>query len=163
MTTRWLLVPLLMVFAVHAAEAEDASESYICIADQATGFLFNPAAREWNTTRFNVEHGRYRLKIYAAPEPQRVGSPELIHGEVRQVGREDNRGFFTLCLQGFDEHGRITCADPGNIQKFRMDVRTLRYYLSVGGDSLLADAAAKSQAGEGILPAAIEIGHCTRM
>ena len=163
MTRHFFLALMFSVFAANAEEAGDASESYICIAEQATGFLFNPADGEWNTTGFNVEHGRYRLKIYAAPEPQRIGSPELIHGEVRQVGREDKRGFFTLCLQGFDEHGRITCADPGNIQKFRMDVRTLRYYLSVGGDWLSADAVAKSQAGEGILPAAIEIGHCTRM
>ncbi len=163
MIKRFLLALLFMVVAVHAQEAEDASESYICIAEQATGFLFDPVEREWNATGFNVEHGRYRLKIYAVPEPQRIGSPELIHGEVRQVGRGDQHGFFTLCLEDFDEQGRITCTDPGNIQKFRMDVRTMRYYLSVGGDSLLSDAAARSEAGEGILPAAIEIGHCTRM
>ena len=163
MTRHFFLALMFSVFAANAEEADDASESYICIAEQATGFLFDPSEGRWNSTGFNVEHGRYRLTIYAAPEPLRIGSPEMMHGEVRQVGRDDKRGFFTLCLQDFDENGRITCTDRGNVQKFRMDIRTMRYFLSVGGDSLLSDAAAKSAAGEGVLPAAIEIGYCTRM
>jgi hypothetical protein len=93
------------VFAASAEEAGDASESYICIAEQATGFLFNPSEGRWNSTGFNVEHGRYRLTIYAAPEPLRIGSPEMMHGEVRQVGRDDKRGFSRFACRASTKTG----------------------------------------------------------
>ena len=100
------LVPLLTVFLLCMRQRlKDASESYICIAEQATGSPFSiPAAREWNMTRSTLSTAATGSKIYAVMEPERPGFGAIM-AKFAKVGREDNRGKFHLLPQAFDEHG----------------------------------------------------------
>ena len=144
------------------AAAQEIAETYLCIAEQATGLVFDAAAGQWRSTAFNVANGRYQLRVYAEPQPFRADSEERIHGDVRQIGLEGKKGFFTLCMAGFGDDRRITCTDPGGVQKFRLDANTSRYYLIVGAETTISDMTAAIHSGEGVLPAAIEIGTCQR-
>ncbi len=151
------------IWLTISVQAEELQSSYLCVADQATGFIFDGQSGRWNATRFNIENGRYILKLYSEPEPLPEDSAGQVYGEVRQVGLETGKGFFTLCSDGFDENGRITCAAPGLVQKFRMDANTLRYYLTVGGDSLLSVTMSDTAPGQQAASVAIEIGSCKRL
>jgi hypothetical protein len=151
------------IWLTASVQAEELQSSYLCVAEQATGFIFDAQSDRWKATRFNIENGRYILKLYSEPEPLPEGAAGHVYGEVRQVGLEIGKGFFTLCPDGFDENGRITCAAPALVQKFRMDANTLRYYLTVGGESLLSATLPDTAAGQQAASVAIEIGSCKRL
>ena len=101
-----------------SAMAQEVADTYVCIAEQATGFVFDAGSGEWRSTAFNVANGRYQLRVYAQPLPFRADSDDLIYGDVRQIGLEAKKGFFTLCMAGFDDDRRITCTDPVGVQKW---------------------------------------------
>ena len=51
-----LLILCLFSLTTHA-------EGYLCLADKATGFLFDKNHREWVSSNFNVKDIRYTLTL----------------------------------------------------------------------------------------------------
>lgn len=57
MMARLANIFLATVMCINSVEAE----TYLCIADKATGFSFNKAKKTWETTQFDVSEDKYLL------------------------------------------------------------------------------------------------------
>ena len=50
-----------LVFIVFSVAAGAKADSYLCIADQRTGFIFNKTTKAWKAANFNVSDQKYIL------------------------------------------------------------------------------------------------------
>lgn len=58
------IIRTVLVFVVLASPAMAAgAHDYLCIADMATGFKFDPSTKQWQAVQFNVSKGRYIVKL----------------------------------------------------------------------------------------------------
>lgn len=140
--TLWLT--LLMCVTAGAAEE---TRSYLCIADDATGFAYNKSVKKWRSGGFNVDDMRYILKRYSIGNgPKRWG--------VFNFGEAD-AGIATIPCQGdFNEAGVLLCE---NYSYFRFDRETSRFlYVYLVGYT----AAGKVGAEGGDTPV-MAIGKCS--
>ena len=56
-------IALLFVALAAPAVAASGDSDFLCIADMATGFKFDPTTKLWQSAQFNVSKNRYVIKI----------------------------------------------------------------------------------------------------
>lgn len=88
-----------------------AGESYLCIADLATGFAFDKKQGTWGNTNFKPT-GKYLVSKAMNKES---------NWEIKEVG--DSMAF-AFCKDDFSENGSLPC---GGFYEFRMNRNTLRF------------------------------------
>ena len=87
------------------------AESYLCVADYATGYHYNKQAQAWEVARFSTEGKKYLLS-------EKVGS-----WVWNTMGEKD----YTPCDK-FSENDTIQCRE---IVQYYFSRKTLRYQASV--------------------------------
>lgn len=90
-----------------------AGDSYLCVADMATGFSYNKALDKWETANFNVEESKYV-----------VSKSKDKYWQVKQIGKSDYSSSY-YCNGGFSEYGFLSCS--GLLGSFNMNRINLRY------------------------------------
>ena len=138
---RALLVLVFIVFSVGVGAVAD---SYLCMADQATGFRFDRATKTWGSASFDVSSDKY---IVARSKD------ESYTWAVTKAG-DDQPLFYCKDDIGADDQVLLCSVfDPS----FHFDVRTLRFtairvhgYIVPSGDGR----------SEGDAEPLIEIGKC---
>ncbi len=109
-----LMVTLLFAFLSASAYA---AESYLCVADMATGFKFDENRKEWETATFK-ESQKYLVRKSKRKE---------FVWEVKQVGKSAELVF---CNDDFNEVGSLVCESLGSTIAFRMNKLNLRFLYS---------------------------------
>ena len=97
-----------------------ASESYLCVGDMSTGFLYNKATKIWETARF-------KEKSYVFKKETGENS-KLWEWKVTGLGSDFIESY---CEKGFDDTGGLYC--QGMSQTFRMDKNRLRFLKTMQG------------------------------
>ena len=112
---------ILILLLLMVSTSVFANESYLCIADKATGFSFNEQSKTYEPTNFNVSKHKYILKNNNNT------------WEWTDFGRK-----YSFCSGSFNAGGVFGCG--GAIESVTFDKNNLRYvktsifgYL-VGGD-----------------------------
>jgi len=103
-----------LVFIVFSVGAGAQDKSYLCMADQATGFRFDKTTKKWSAANFNVSNDKY---IVARSKDAsytwvvtKVGDDQPLFYCKDDIGEVDQ---FLLC----------NLFDPS----FHFDVKTLRF------------------------------------
>ncbi len=63
---------MLLVVVILAYTSSVEAQSYLCIADKATGFSFNKRKKDWEITRFDVSDDKYILTMVGIREIHEV-------------------------------------------------------------------------------------------
>lgn len=92
-----------------------ASETYLCVADMATGFAFDESQKEWHSTDFNTDNKYVVSKA-------KSGRYAWV---VATVGKTTMP---TLCNNGFNADGILVCREGH--REFRMNKSNLRFLTS---------------------------------
>lgn len=141
-----------LIWALFSASAL-ASDSYRCVSDRVTGFVFDKARKEWRSAEFKPDH------TYVIGKTTRQG----YLWEVKESGEKEP---LIYCPRDFNEFGSFHCS--GATTEFRMNKdngRFLRAYLV--GYWTDETAATKSDRidllEEGKYTPFLEIGKCSAM
>ena len=119
-----------------------ANESYLCIADKATGFSFNKQSKTYERRNFNVSKGKYILKNNNNT------------WEWTDFGRK-----YSLCTGSFNASGIFGC---GDFESVTFNKNNLRYVkTSIFGYLVGGDKNFNIKDGEN--DPYIEIGECSPM
>lgn len=106
-------------FALTASSVS--AQTFLCIADQSTGFSYSQASRSWETKRFNVSDNRYIIR-------KSNRNPYL--WEVNQFGKDEPFLPFSGCKDDFNDFGFLHCAGLGGELTFnRENGRYILYYM----------------------------------
>jgi len=89
---------LLFLLIINSAFAED----YLCIADMATGFRYNPNDNSWEGSGFRVKDSKYLISL-------------LENSADYNVKRFGQTGVMSRCKEGFNEIGNLFCKGTFNI------------------------------------------------
>lgn len=108
-------ISLSIALTVFALPSVAAAESWLCIADQSTGFKFNGLTKRWESANFNVKDVRYIVK-------ETPGSSSA--WEVRQFG---DQGLLpdAWCSKTFNDAGFLHCTGLGG--SFTLNRNTGRF------------------------------------
>jgi hypothetical protein len=90
-----------------------AGDSYICVADKATGFKYNKALDKWEIANFSVDDQKYIVR-------KTLDNDKLYPWEVHKTGDK----YPMYCQYGFDKHGVFHCV---RYTEFIMDKNNLRF------------------------------------
>jgi hypothetical protein len=113
------LVALLLSCPLAAVTFSAApADSYLCIADTATGFRFEKSTGSWKQAS-NKPDSKY-LITKTSKDKESVTGPD--GWQVKQLGQSANT---TLCKDGFDEDGYLVCYNYLDV--FRMNKNNGRY------------------------------------
>ena len=86
-------------------------DSYLCIADQSTGFAFDKSTEQWSAKNFNVSENKYIVR--------RIRTEESVfldwQGEIPEI----------ICRQRINVRS-LTC-DESNHADFFFSAKTMRY------------------------------------
>jgi len=132
------------------------AESFLCVADKATGFKFNEVHKNWEQATFNVSDMKYIIRNPSADDTL-IGSAK----NQAFVGLEVGGKFpIIFCKDDFDSNGLLFC--NYNISgEFRMNKNLGRFilYYQVGyvGDAINPGAKEKDN------DPGIVIGRCSPM
>jgi hypothetical protein len=132
-----------LVFLVFSVAAGAVADSYLCMADQATGFTFDKATKTWSRTNFNVSNSKY---VVARSKDERYT------WTVTQVGEETPIAF---CKDDIRAHNQfLNCAvnDPS----YYFNFKSLRYAATAAVASILITGT-----DEGPPTPFVEIGKCS--
>jgi hypothetical protein len=91
------------------------NESYICVADSATGFAFNKTSKKWKSTFFTTEN-KYIISKSKKAKYQ---------WSVKEVGESY---IYSSCKNDFNSGGYIFCIGIGNT--FTMNKNTFRFIMT---------------------------------
>ena len=94
MTKIGIAAVLLCCLLTTIASADD---SYLCVADMATGFQYNKALDKWEISNFLADEDKYLVSR---------STDNNIVWEVKRLG-ESSR--FALCKEDFIQHGLLYC------------------------------------------------------
>lgn len=110
-------IQIALVFVVLASPAMAAgADDYLCIADMATGFKFDPTTKQWRVAQFDVSRNRYIVKLTEkGPTWNEFSSPL----PPMQCTAFNESGFTSCSLGGIEE-----------INFNRMNLRFQLVYLS---------------------------------
>jgi hypothetical protein len=124
-----------------------AGDSYICIADMATGFSFDKSRRQWSSANFKAT-GKYIVSKATIGENA---------WDVKEVGAPIPMSF---CKNDFNEFGLLTC---DGLFQFRMSKNNLRFIrtalIGYWNDDLKGSKGEFLK--EGANEPSIEIGKCS--
>jgi len=99
-----------------------AADSYLCIADKATGFHYYKEMGIWDLAKFRADE-KY---LFSKSETVHVITKKpLIKWDLKEIGKENS--LFTGCEDFFSADGTIQC--DGLQHKFIMNKNTLRFIL----------------------------------
>jgi len=131
--------------AVHA-------EGWICIADQATGFIYDAAAQKWKSTTFRVDSSRYLIR---RPEGRTSA------WEVREFGNPSDVLASAWCKNETNEAGFLFCG--GLWRDFVFNAINNRYILTFQGSYITYNPMAQLEVlrKDGGDTPYIEIGTCS--
>ncbi len=139
---RALLGLVLFVFSVTAGAVAD---SYLCMADQATGFRFDRAKKTWGPASFDVSSDKYNVArsrdASYAWAVTKAGDDQPLFYCKDDIGADDQ---FLLC----------NLFDPS----FHFDVRTLRFTAIRVHGYIVPSAVGRN---EGDAEPLLEIGKCS--
>jgi hypothetical protein len=120
-----LLLSLLLSAAVYA------EDSYLCVADNATGFEFDKNSRAWEIANPTASDFKFLVK------PLEVDSERYRIGYRNVVQDIDNDGAaVAFCRQGSDVYGSLNCGDPRDPYKFSIRKETMRFIVTFNGSFL---------------------------
>ena len=89
-----------------------AGESYLCVADMATGFKYNKTIDKWESVNFNVDDSKYIVSRSKAKNTA---------WEVKQIGQQYP---LATCKDDFGENGYLFCE---LVRIFKMNKINLRF------------------------------------
>lgn len=145
----WTCISIgLTILTMKVAHAQVVGpETFLCVADKATGFFFDKVKKEWVSTNF-----RTSAKYLVTPSNQ----PD-VSWEVKQVGE---KWAHATCARDFNSNGNLICEGFGT--EFRFNRNSLRY-MNVYLIGYWSDGNPKSGVGgeEGGNTPSIEIGKCS--
>lgn len=120
------------------------NETYLCVADKATGFAYNKKMNTWDHSIFNVQDSRYKL----------------FEADGRWNWSESGSDHLATCGD-FDEHGHVKCNyGQEDIIFNKHNLRYILYYRAGYVDQEIAGT--KSEI-EGVDEPSIEIGWCSKL
>lgn len=142
-----------------------APSGYVCITDQAQGFLYNGQTHRWEGARFKPE-GTYVVRKLSDEERQQLGLDRLprIKDNDWAVFEHDKSDPISSCREismeslGLTGQPQLSCesvSDPG--LHFSISPILLRFQVSKDGNYLIPDSIDKLDAGTPIM----EIGRCS--
>ncbi len=109
-----VLVSVLLTVLANAQD-NDIDGPFLCIADMATGFIYEND--KWNIAKFAVSDSRYIVR--------RPNSDDR-HSDAAWVwGRFGKKSFTKWCEKEINEYGNLFCA--GIMEELWINVNTLRY------------------------------------
>ena len=108
-----LITTSLIILMSPVAHAED---SYLCVTEKVTGFVYDRASGNWSSTNFNDE----RQYIVSRSRAQGVA------WQVAQVGEVIPS---TLCRSDFTHSGNLSCEGPHQFKMNKANRRFLHAYL----------------------------------
>ena len=108
----------LLLAVVASAQDNHIDGPFLCIADMATGFVYEND--KWKIAIFNISDSRHIV---------RRTKPDDYRQEVPWVwGKFGERLLHGFCETDVNENGTLFCRGAG--QEFKLNVRTLRYQIS---------------------------------
>ncbi len=134
---KFLFIVILFLFVCSPAtaaeepvkEKEPAAEKYLCVAEHATGFIYNETSAKWEPTVFNSDQ-KY---IVSKPKDEKFSFIVTIAGMDTS---------WCDCIDGFDEWGYLFCRSGSGF--FRFNKRNNRFlYGSLFGYYNVLDEANK--------------------
>ena len=142
---------LLFFYAVLLTAKATAGDSYLCVADMATGFIYNKTLEKWEINNLNTVDNKYRVKRSKEKE---------IAWEVQKIGKNIVSDF---CKKDFNKNGNLECEGTDS---FFMNKNNLRFILIFPYG--YHNANMRNHQGallfkEGDLTPFIEIGKCSSM
>src|SRR5688572_25953246 len=110
---------MFLSIAFVASSAQAQSESYLCVADQSTGFKFHKPAKQWRQTQFNTDE-KFIIRRPNADDKRLYGAnpPKWV---VVRVGSKHPAA---VCNEEFSEVGALLCQ---GFEDFRFNRKNLRY------------------------------------
>lgn len=94
------------------------ADTWLCIANDATGYYYDKDSKSWEQTSFNVEDSKHLV----SPEEEMDFAYK-----VKAIGSESVTAY---CTEGPSEYGWLFCEGWSN---FRLNVETLRYTMVTHG------------------------------
>jgi hypothetical protein len=117
-----LLITLMLSFAVNA------EDSYLCVAENATGFQFDEDSRSWDAGNLGADGFEFLVKpIEMNSERYRIGYRNV----VQDIG--NNGAEVAFCKQGSDVYGSLNCGEPRDPYRFSIRKETMRFIATFNG------------------------------
>jgi hypothetical protein len=88
-------------------------ESYLCVADKATGFALNKTTKEWHTIDINTEDSKFIL------------SKSKLKGYSYDIKKLEEDYPMIRCKNEFTKYGTLLCE---RLMQFSFDKDTLSYH-----------------------------------
>jgi hypothetical protein len=135
---------MIAIYIAGASSAIAESNSYICVAEESTGFSFDEGTRRWGSRNFHAD-SKYILSKSSSKEGR---------WEVKEVGTS----FGTGCDGGFDDKGFVECS---GLIHFEMNNKSLRYIVVHKYGYVASEFPKDGPFNEGSITPYIEIGKCS--
>lgn len=145
-------VAISAVFALNAMPAS--AETFLCIADNATGYAYDPTSKEWKSAKFNFEGSRHIIKR---------SSGSQYAWEVNEYGVTEKWFPDAGCKEDFNTVGLLYCEGVG--RDFRFNKSNGRYIFYFAGSYINFDPRSEREGYQkdgGDTPF-IELGTCTKI
>ena len=154
-----LIMALVMLSCANLVSAAD---SYLCVANKATGFQFNPESGEWGHVEF-IPRARYVVKQATDSEAVYSTKEGYAWTVTDSSGGDPNMG----CKMDFESAGGLYCEGfVGDI--FRMNNKSMRYVFTYVGSYIESSLDfsnrenIKNGSDRGGDTPTVEIGKCSR-
>ena len=115
-----LILSALLLVPWVVAEDETRITAYLCIADMATGFVYENG--RWQRTNFDVSGNKYILR-----QPKK-SDPEPLSDSPWLWGRFGQKYLLGICDET-DEYGDMECSEGGGAAELFINLSSLRYQL----------------------------------
>jgi len=134
-----------------------ATDSYICVAESATGFKFEKQLKQWSPTAFKTSD-KFIVRRPKAEELKLVKNASWV---VMKVGSDMPN---SVCTKDFNEYGFLFCE---GFEKFDMNRKSLRflsaYLIGYVGDSIPGESSGDKRMAEGSNTPSLQIGTCAAL
>lgn len=108
-----LITTTLLILLSPVSHAED---SYLCVTEKVTGFVYDPSAGDWSPTDFNADR-------------QYIVSRSRAEGVAWQVAQVGEVIPSTLCRDDFSRAGNLSCEGSHQFKMNKANRRFLHAYL----------------------------------
>jgi len=126
-----------------------AGDSYLCVADLATGFSYNKNLDKWEIVRFKADDSKYIVS---------KSKSEKWAWEIKEIGESKP---ISWCTNGFDKNGWLHCEGFINLDMNKQNLRFIEAnmfgYVYYG----IKDEKGKNVFPKGFGTPNIEIGKCS--
>jgi len=121
---RAIISVLALVLCLGVTTNGFAADSYLCVADKATGFRYYKETKKWGQANFNVETQKY---VFSKSESS-FSKPDkpVFKWELTEMGQDTP--WITIYNEDFSQDGTIK--GEGHNFRFIMNKKSLRYLKS---------------------------------